>query len=236
MIRRASIFPSLVAAAAVASCGGLTTRTDSTVQGHLDVASFPSTPTAIQARDEHGNVVQAALNAGQFSLKLPQGHKYQLDVLMSGGQEPVVFPRGDGSLDLDFKISGAGAVVQLGAIHHFDSAPIGGFVIKTTASGEGEVGECVDGTIMGSGEACVDDDAKATCEAGDDNEQEGEHQDADESDGDGECENGVDLATGAACVDEPEADPTKPMAVAEHNAPEDVGGCDDEEEEDGEED
>jgi hypothetical protein len=51
-----------------------------------------------------------------------------------------------------------------------------------------------------------------------------------EGDGDGECEDGVDAATGAACVDD-DADPTGAMAVPEHNAPDDVAGCDEEGEE-----
>jgi hypothetical protein len=71
----------------------------------------------------------------------------------------------------------------------------------------------------------VDDDAVVSCgDVG--------------ADGDGECENGVDSTTGAPCTDPPEptggssdgtaapVDPSAPMAVPDHNAPADVGGCD----------
>lgn len=53
-------------------------------------------------------------------------------------------------------------------------------------------------------------------------------EDGKDDNADGECEDGKDAITGAACTDEDGsggADPTKPMAVPEHNAPADVAGC-----------
>ncbi len=119
------------------------------------------------------------------------------------------------------------------------------------AGGEGEVGECVNGVVQGSGEPCIDDDGDMHCEAGDWGGADGEHADGnpgecvngtimgsgapctnepDVASGDGECDNGVDSVTGVACVDQgPEntVDAESPMAIAEHNAPEEVGGCGD---------
>lgn len=212
MIRKATLCCGVLAGLVLASCGGKTEWTDSTVQGELDLASFPAAPVAVEATNEQGRVIQSKLAAGAFELQLPRGHKYQLMVVMTSGAEPIVFPRADGSLDLDFSVSSGGAVVALGAVHHFASAPPTGFDLKV--------------------------DAQVSCEADEENEQEGEHEDADETDDDDvECENGVDATTGAACVDDPEADPNQPMAVAEQNAPDEIGGCaDDDEEEDEEED
>jgi hypothetical protein len=230
----------VVAGALLANCGGKTIRTDSTVQGHLDVESFPSTPAAVQAKDERGKVTRFDVTDGNFELVLERNHTYRLEVAFADGSEPIVFPRTGGALDLDFKVSSGGSIVALGAVRHFDAAPVDGFhVMSVQSTGQGDVGECVDGFVQGTGEACADDDAKVSCEGGegDNVEQQGEHQDGETaSDGDGECEDGFDLTLGASCVDEPEADPSSPMAVPEHNVPNDFGGCADGEEEGGEED
>ena len=121
-------------------------------------------------------------------------------------------------------------MVALGAVRHFDRAPQPGFTVKSSTkpatvgatTAQGEVGECVDGAIKGSGAACVDDDDKTSCEggkAGVDNQ------------ADGECENGKDAKTGAPCTDDDQAgdlaDPAQPMAVPEKNPPNDVTGCED---------
>lgn len=49
--------------------------------------------------------------------------------------------------------------------------------------------------------------------------------------GGGDCEDGKDAKTGGPCTDEGQggndADPAKPMAVPEKNPPNDVGGCED---------
>jgi hypothetical protein len=159
-----------------------------------------------------------------------------------------VFPRTTGKLDTTFRMSGGGAAVALGSVRHYDSAPAGGFMSVGTskqllssepapAEGDGD-GECEDGVDAATGAVCVDDDAEAVCEAGDgdgevDDDAEGaesEASDAAETEEDGECEDGIDAATGAACVDD-DADPTGAMAVPEHNAPDDVAGCDEEGEE-----
>lgn len=59
-------------------------------------------------------------------------------------------------------------------------------------------------------------------------------------DGDGECVDGKDAKTGAPCKDDDDAeaghDATKPMAVPEKSPPNDVSGCAEESDGDGEED
>ena len=226
MMRNATRIIGVLAATALFSCGGKTIRTDSTIQGNLDLASFPTAPAGVDAIDENGVVVSSKVGpAGAFKLSVDSGHSYQIRVTFASGSEPLVFPRSAQLLDLDFHVSSGRAIVALGAVRHFGSAPANGFYMQPAAgSAGGGDGECVDGVEQGTGKACVDDDAEVSCEIGDDDEQEGEHED-NASDGDGECENGVALTTGAACTDDALADPSQPMAVAEHNVPDEVGGC-----------
>lgn len=230
-------------------CGGATAKTastqgeTSTVSGALSVASFPAAPTAIHAVDETGASAEARVDsAGRFQLALAKGHTYRFTVALASSSEPIVFPRASNRLDMTVRISAGSATIDLGSIRHFDAAPASGFKVKsssaTTSSNENEDdeadGECVDGKDAKSGAVCVDDDDKHGC---------GENG-HDDHGGDGECENGKDAKTGAACTDEDDADddaadPTKPMAVPEHNAPDEVASCTgdgDGEKEDGEKD
>lgn len=95
MLRRATTFCGLLAGLALTHCGGQTVRTDSTVQGHLDLASFPSTPLSIEATNEEGKLTATNVEAGAFKLMLERGHKYQLKVVLANGAEPIVFPRSE---------------------------------------------------------------------------------------------------------------------------------------------
>lgn len=192
----------------------------STVSGALVSATFPAVPTGVDATDEAGVISHTAADAnGKFALSLSKGHRYRLAVVSAAGREPLVFPRASGKLDTTFKVGTGAARFDLGTVRHFASAPTSGFK-AAQSGGEGEDGECVDGALQGSGEACVDDDDKATCEGSA----------AVEAD-DGECENGKDAKTGAACADEDDhedgADGAKPMAIAENNVPQELGGCED---------
>ena len=161
MLRTCTRLSPLFVALALTGCGGKVERTDSTVKGNFELNSFPSKVVALEAINEKGGVTRAEVDAsGAFSIGLARGHKYQVRVILANGSEPMVFPRADGSLDLDFKVSTGAAVLALGKVNHFASAPPTGFVVSGNSSGEGEVGECVDGHLMGTGEACVDDDAE----------------------------------------------------------------------------
>lgn len=212
----------------------------STVQGRLAMSSFAAAPSGVDAIDEGGARTHAAIAAdGAFRLDLVKGHVYKLVVLGPNGEEPMVFPRTSGRLDRSFRVSSGAGVVALGDVRHLDRAPDGGFAVRSstagavkpaTTGGDGEDGECVDGQVKGTGQPCVDDDEKTTCEEG-----------AEASDGDGECEDGKDAKTGQPCSDndqvgedEQDADANQAMAVPEKNPPDDVGGCKDESDGDGE--
>lgn len=219
---------------ALAACSGSepsSSASTSTVQGKLSVASFPTTPTAVDAIDETGARTHSPLGSdGAFALQLAKGHSYRL-VVVGANEVPVVFPRST-RLDTNFHISTAGGVVSLGSVRHWDSVPTGGFKVlsASTASNQdakdGEVGECVDGKLQGTETPCADDDNQTECQDG-----------SQGANADGECENGKDAVTGQACTDtdtadDEAADPAQPMAVPDKNAPDNVSGCN---ENDGEE-
>jgi hypothetical protein len=233
--------------------------TSSTVRGALVQSSFAAAPTGVEAIDDVGTTIRGTLAAdGSFAIIVPKDHTYRLTVLHGSSSEPIVFPRISGALDTTFRTSGGGAVVTLGAVRHFNSAPAGGFMPASArplsaapplGSAAAAAGECENGVVPDTGAVCIDDDAAASCEASDgagesqDDSSDGEctkgvdektgaactdpvegEDKAAETESDGECEDGVDAKTGAACVDQ-DADPTQPMAIPEHNAPDVVAGC-----------
>lgn len=258
---------------AVGACSetGTPPDTTSTFQGSLSLDTFPTRPDIVQTTNELGAVTQVAVGPrGDFRIYLSRDHSYTLAVRSGADGVKVVFPRATGQLTSRFDVASGAAFVSLGAVRYLAAAPAAGFQLKGAhaVSGQvadradGEVGECVNGMIQGTGAVCVDDDGNVACEGA---ESDGESEcedgkdtagasciDAPEgSDGDGECEDGKDASTGLACSDAQEAsdgdgecedgkdttgqpctdtedlvDPTRPMAVAEHNIPDQVGGCD----------
>jgi hypothetical protein len=262
-----------------------TPDTTSTFEGALALDTFPTSPDGVQATNDQGTVAPATVDAaGNFTIELSRGHSYELAVRSGSERISIVFPRASGQLSSKFDVTSGAARVSLGAVRYFAAAPPGGFALKSARLGsetagegadeaDGEIGECVNGMIVGSGAVCVDDDGDVACE-GEASDGDGECQDgidattgkacsdpAEPSDGDGECEDGTDSVTGLACTDPPDGsdgdgecengtdsttgqpcvdpeedsvDPNGPMAIAEHNVPDQVGGCDEggEEEED----
>lgn len=229
---RTAICLASLALAAVACSSSKATNPNSTVEGKVAASTFAlGAPTAVEAINELGARTHAALAAdGTFKLVVAKGHVYRLVTLTPTGEVPLVFPRNGGRLDQKFRVSSGAAVVSLGNVRHFDKAPVTGFTVMSSAApapsgaqqGGGAPGECVDGTIMGTGAACVDDEGQTQCEGG--------NAGADDH-ADGECVNGKDAKTGAACTDGDQqgetADAAQPMAIPEKNPPNDVSGCND---------
>lgn len=208
------------------------------LEGTVDSA-YPGQPAAIRATDETGMLARAKLSSnGSFRLVLNKDHTYHLDVV-GAGVDQVVFPRKSGALDRTFHVSGGGARVVLGQIRHFDALPTSGFrfLAQTTVSAPPATTgaeACVNGMMPSTGAVCADDSAHTTCEA-EAEDDDGEVADDGAGAADGECVNGKDSVTGSACTDAKgtdAADPASPIAVPDHNVPDDVGGCDDGEAED----
>jgi hypothetical protein len=188
----------------LAGCGSAESPSGSsvsTVMGALDTPSFPGSPSGIAAVNEGGSSVRSNLGVkGAFKLRLQMGHTYHLDINGSSpAAVPLVFKRASGQLDTTFRVSGGGAVVQLGTVRY----------------------------VAQAASVAADDQGQVSCGGANDQ--------TDDHGADGECENGVDKTTGAACTDPPDtsdtsdretADPAEPMAVADHNVPDDLEGCD----------
>jgi len=209
----------------------------SSVSGSLVLASFPEAPTAVRATDELGASSSSPLDAaGAFRLSLALGHSYRLDVVSAVGTTPIVFPRALGRLDTTFRVSTLGAVVALGNVRRMDVTAPTTFALLSASDpadgAEGADGECVDGYLAGTTTPCIDDDGDVTCVDDGEEDDDGEVADAP----DGECVDGIDATTGAACVDEDAIDdaPAGPIAIPEHNVPDDVAGCGQDGENDGE--
>jgi hypothetical protein len=230
---RTAICLALSALAAVA-CSSTKSNPSSTVEGKVAASTFAlGAPTSVDAIDETGARTHAAVSGadGAFKMTVMKGHVYRLVAVTPKGEEPIVFPRTDGRLDKTFRVSSGAAIVALGNLRHFDKAPPTGFTVKSASApaaepaggaetADGAPGECVNGAIKGTGAPCIDDEGKTSCESG--------NTGADDQ-SDGECNNGKD-ATGAACTDAQEgeaADPAQSMAVPDKNPPNDVAGCDD---------
>jgi len=158
----------ILAGVVLAGCGGLEQQAPTTVEGTVDSASFPVSPVAVEALSDRGAIFTASLQGdGAFSLGVESGHVYRLRIALTSGAEPLVFPRPDGSLDLDFKVKGGGASVALGAIRYFEAAPPEGFGV-TVVRGEAP-SSCAEAEDDEVGD---DDSATGGAEAQDDGEQE----------------------------------------------------------------
>jgi hypothetical protein len=161
----------LVACAALAaacSSSSSTPKQTSTVQGTVASATFASgAPSAVDAIDESGARTHVVIAAdGAFSMNLAKAHVYRVVAITPAGEEPLVFPRAGGRLDTTFRLSSGAAVVGLGNVRHFDSAPKAFSVVddgltqceggNAGANDQGG-GECENGIDAKTGQACTDD-------------------------------------------------------------------------------
>jgi hypothetical protein len=166
-------------------------------------SSFPAVPSAVAAIDEAGSTSRTTVAAdGSFSLPLAKAHVYKLAVLGGNvggnGAIPVVFPRQSGSLDRSFRLDSDGALIRLGAVRYAPKRPAAGFKALVAPAAQ----DCTD---------CVNDDQQVTC--------------ADAS-GSGEAQLSESETSALETETAEQADPTQEMAVVDHNAPDEVVGCD----------
>ncbi len=185
-----------------AACAGRHPAPETTVIGSVALSTYRSAPQAIVATNEAGVAIRAPLAAdGAFKVTLAKGHKYRFAVATATGSVPFVFPRTGGTLDAAFRVRSNGGAVQLGQVKYLASAPPTGFKVMAThppAPAPGSGADCTD---------CADDDHEVSCSDGSHGHDDGEASSAEADD---------------------HADANQEMSVAEHNAPDDVAGCDDE--------
>lgn len=212
----------LIIFSTLAACGG--SAPPQTITGRIDNPTFKSPISSIRA-SRSGAVVEAPVASdGSFSIVLPAGNGYRIELVAAAGLPGLVFPRSAGNIEVGIDIRGGTQPFDLGMVRYIGDAASQPFVFKTSTGGDGD-GECEDG-MDATGSVCVDDNDEegAACENHEcvdgidpSNGQEcdggpGANQDgADEGDGDGETND--DALP-------PEA------AVADHNLPSAVG-CDD---------
>jgi hypothetical protein len=203
---------------------GTSKNPNSTVTATAALTGYPSAPSAGMAIDEHGKTSTSGLNsAGRFSLLLPKGHRYHLAVALSDREVPVVFARGSGRFGGAFSIASGGAKVDLGALRYLPSMLQGSMQVATgsstmvTIGTSAQSGECVDGKVAGATTLCVDDDRNVSCDDG-------------SASGEAETET-CDEPSQTACSDSEAADSPASdheASVAEHNPPDRVDGCEEE--------
>jgi hypothetical protein len=173
---------------------------ETTLSGSAALATFPNSPTSIRVTDETGRAVTAP-TASDGSFSLTLARGHTYKAVLVGqGDVPLVFPRKTGALDTTFLLKTDGANIALGSVHYLPEAPTGGFRVMSSQQGSGGKGDT---------ETEVDDDESASCDDG--------------SKGSSGDDNEIDTSDNRA-------DGAREMAVAEHNAPNEVAGCDREDE------
>ncbi|NOY90563.1 MAG: hypothetical protein GXP55_05080 [Deltaproteobacteria bacterium] len=239
-------------ALALAACG----QTPSGAQGALTItgraapAELGQQFTNVQALRAGTVVAQVPVERdGSFSLRVPAGRGYTLQLTYGAGTSTLVFPRQTGSLERRFDVLGHGSF-DLGTVRHIGNPALHSFQFSgaqaaltstdTAAATTGDTDdvECEDGVNSITGAVCIDDDAAdevGACEREDDGSAEDDGVDG------VDCEDGIDSATGAECDGGPAANATDgadgdaegtdsedgtptDATVADHNLPS-AAGC-----------
>lgn len=154
--------------AVACSSASSTSKQTSTITGTVASATFVSgAPSGVDAIDETGARTHVVLGAdGAFSMNLAKAHVYRVVAITPAGEEPLVFPRAGGRLDTNFRLSSASAVVALGSVRHFDSAPQAFSVVDngqtqcesgSTGANDQGGGDCENGKDANTGGPCADD-------------------------------------------------------------------------------
>jgi len=226
-----------------AALGGCTSVGPQVVSGVVELGSFHEAPSSVRVTRAGQIVVESAIDLeGRFSLTIPPGQAYRIELYAPSATPGLVFPRKVGGVDASFTVRGGTTPFDLGMVRYvgdptartyafITTTPTPGVALSTVASGD-----CEGGMDQSSRAVCVDDDddeGATVCE--------------EEGDDDGEdhqCEDGIDPATGAECDGGPAAnadgsgadgaDEALPgdAAVADHNLPAEIGCGDDDEEDD----
>ncbi len=213
----------LVPVALAASCSS--GSTSQPISGKLALDTFDGPVATVRASRLGANSIVAPVAAdGSFALTLPRGKHYRLEFVGPSGAPRLVYPRHAGSIDSWFDVRGGGRRFDLGMVRYIGD-PKDMPIAFTRVEVSSDV-DCENGRDKKTGAVCVDDD-------NDENESCGDDDDGDNDDV--ECENGKDAKTGLACEDggSSSSSPTiVAVAVADHNVPAVIGGCDDENEDD----
>ncbi len=177
---------------------------------------FPMTVTKVVVIHGNTTVASSPIAADDtFRLEVPAHSGLRL-ALVGEGHSGIVFPRQPGTLDTAFAVRGHGDDFDLGMVRFVGAAPATLFVFRPGSTTGGGGAQCEDGHDA-SGAVCVDDEDDNNNTCGQDDQQEGEHDDGDANEGnEGETNDDGEQADEGPDVGD---------AVAEHNFPAD--GCSD---------
>ena len=132
MIRKTMIAMSF----ALVAAAGCATDSDQTLSGQVSASTFPEPVTSIVATGETGTITSAVASDGSFTLSLPAGDRYRIELVSAAHHSLLVYPRTGGALDTTVYVAGAGAF-DLGTVQH---------VALDTGSGGGQDGATASNT------------------------------------------------------------------------------------------
>ncbi len=157
----------VLSALAHPGCSHGSSRSTSTVHGTAALATFPTSPTAVVARDETGKLTRAGLAPdGTFTLTLPKGHRYTLAFEANHANVPLAFARVSARLETAFEVKSGAANLDLGAVRYMAAGTsiAGAGVEAKTSCDEGEWGgggDCENGSDRKTGGPCIDGESVA---------------------------------------------------------------------------
>ncbi len=193
------------------------------VTGQVAQATFPSAVDRITVTHAGKLVVQAPIAAdGSFSIRIPPGQGYHLNLSSPGMRAGMINPRKTGTLGVTFAVRGNGQDFNVGTVRYIGDATTYGFKYRMTGGADSE---CEDGVDPTTNAVCVDDEGDGGSCAGAD---EADGETADDGAGgadDGETNDGPDdgeTNDGEANDDNGDGVPDA-AAVADRNLPEAMG-------------
>lgn len=210
-MKRNTALLATVIGSALAGCGD--NLTVQTVSGRVSPSGFPAPITGVQVVKAGVVVTRRVLDhQGAFSLWVPPGRHYQLQLVAAGGaQAALVFPRHGtlaATIARTFTVTHPGMDIDVGTLQYVGDPTKVTFAFKTA------------GACTGDGE-CVDDDG-TNQHADNQDGQQGEDQQGDNQDnqcGADEADDNSDQAAGDGNLD-------MDAAVGDNNIADDIG-CND---------
>ena len=104
--------PTMVALT-LAACGS----DGQTLTGRVQTSTFPEALTEVRAVGTHEVVHGNVAPDGSFSITLPEGDSYRIEMVSNLRVSPLVYPRTTGAVDTDVTIVGSGEF-DLGGVHY----------------------------------------------------------------------------------------------------------------------
>jgi len=101
----------------LAATGCTAQEADQTLSGHVAASTFPEPVTRVDAIGAGGSISAAVTADGSFTLQLPPGDRYRIELVSATHRSLLVYPRGGTAYDTSVYIAGEGAF-GLGEVQH----------------------------------------------------------------------------------------------------------------------